>query len=713
MGTPVPLSYGFFRATGMQINSFEVLPTIAVPLGTFPAGMQIGMWDLGEGELDGCDALWIDSALQFALDSSGALMGTSLVGVTPSNLATTPTLNYFTFSTGCDGGNAAGISSLWTYFSNLVTPLTFSRRCYYAIGWTPPTSGGGSLTPLVDWRGMRCRIFDQYGNQTAYRFTTNPIWHFVDLWLRRAIKPDYAIDSLLGPTPLTAAEAGCFNWASIYAAAQFCDHILPNGSPRFSGSYVFTSGSTLAAMIEQVLLCCRGYWYEYAGQIFVFVDQPRASTFTVAGKMLVPGSIEADQTEVNQAPNRFIATYLELGLPAVAQIATAVRTATNVKLVTVQPNPCAPADIISVGGVADPTLDACYDVTTTPTTTEVDCTISGGVASSSTGGWLGYIQSRFSQRTPEISHVQHQMAEGQVLPPNTTGTRLKRIKVSYDFANMTYDQAMRLLQYEVYRSLGLDFLNPNLLQQVDGNLSRLGNPYQPPFGLTLSLWSESVDVNGNALKAQFVGDIITLDPTVFFEFAGDWEIIDRYTNPIQQEIEDSTSGNFVSPVSRSGALTSGTDQNSGILQLVLRTFNRSVGIFTDASVAPNASFQTVPGQLPYAGAGISGLTVQPGATLTATTYYGGSWSVSWTSFSVQLGSGVIVSYPGGGASGSSGSPVGVLYVDDPTFGGGGGVTFGGGGMPAPGLGIFLVCLFTLPTPPSSSVGPPNTITVSF
>jgi len=34
-------------------------------------------------------------------------------------------------------------------------------------------------------------------------------------------------------------------------------------------------------------------------------------------------------------------------------------------------------------------------------------------------------------------------------------------------------------------------------------------------------------------------------------------------------------------------------------------------------------------------------------------------------------------------------------------------------MPAPGLGIFLVCLFTLPTPPSSSVGPPNTITVSF
>src|ERR1039458_10305977 len=107
---------------------------------------------------------------------------------------------------------------------------------------TPPTTGGTqSLSPLGDFRGMRCRIFDGSGNQTGYYFTTNPIWHFVDVWLRRAIKPDYAIDQVYGPTALTAAEAACFNWPSIFAAAQYCDQILANGVARFMGSYVFAS----------------------------------------------------------------------------------------------------------------------------------------------------------------------------------------------------------------------------------------------------------------------------------------------------------------------------------------------------------------------------------------------------------------------------------------------------------------------------------------
>ena len=57
IGNPVPLAYGYFRATGMQLVDFTVLPTLAVPVGTFPANMQIGFWDLGEGELDGVDAL--------------------------------------------------------------------------------------------------------------------------------------------------------------------------------------------------------------------------------------------------------------------------------------------------------------------------------------------------------------------------------------------------------------------------------------------------------------------------------------------------------------------------------------------------------------------------------------------------------------------------------------------------------------------------------
>ncbi len=726
IGTPLPLAYGFFRATGMRLIDFAVAPTVGVPLGTFPAGLEIGFWDLGEGELDGCDALWINNDLEFAFDPLGILMGTSYVGVTPSDTATTPTLNAFAFHTGCDAPTGAGpgysavhqwIDPLWQYLGSLATPLCYSRRAYYAIGWTPPTSGGGTIAPIGDFRGMRCRIFDGYGNQTAYIFTTNPVWHAVDLWLRRAIKPEYAIDPSTGPTPLTAQEQACFNWASIYAAAQYCDYVLANGQPRFMGSYVFASGSMLQSMLEQVMLCCRGYTFEYAGQIYIFIDQPRDSTFLVSGKHLVPGSFEADNTEINQAPNRFIAQFLELGLPAVAEIATIDRTATNVQIITTNPNPAAPADIISVGGVTDSSFDACYDVATTPSDTEIDSTISGGVTASSTGGSIGYIQSRFSQRNPEISHLQHQMAQGQILPPAVTGTRLKRIKVTYDFASATYDQAMRLLQYETYRGLGLDFLNPNLLMQVDGNLSRLGAAYQPPFGITLSLFAESVDVNGNALKAQLQGDIITLDPTVFFEFAGDYEITDRYITPFQQQIMDATTGDFVSPTSRSGALATGSDQNSGVLKLTLRSFNRSAGIFTDVSNAPNASFQTVPGQLPFAGTGGS-YSVTSG-TLTVSTPYtlpGASGSyATWTAVTLVLPNGTTLTYSasnyGGLAEGSYGPFY--LYIVDPTLAGGSGKISVYTSPPTPGTGVFELTGFTTPPIPLSGSNPPNTFTYSL
>ena len=718
IGSPLPLCYGFFRATGLQLIDFTVLPTVSDPVGTFPADMQIGMWSLGEGELDGIDALWINNELQFAYDSSGILMGNSTLGVTPADPATTPSLNAFEFHTGCDGPFLAGggpspgqtADPLWSYIGNLATKLCYSRQAYYSLGWTPATNDSATCSPLADFRGMRCRMFDASGNQTGYGFTTNPIWHFVDLLLRRAIKPEYALDMYLGPDTLTTAEAGCFNWPSIYAAAQYCDYVLPNGSPRFSGSYVFASGSTLAAMLEQVLLCCRGYWYEYAGQIYVFVDQPRDSTFVATGKMLAPSSFAADNSEVNQSSNRFVATYLELGLPAVAQIASMVRTSTTVDIVTVNPNPCATGDIISVGGAVDSSFDANYSVSSVPGTDDVDCTITGGVAASTTGGWIGYIQSRFSQRTPEINHRQHQMAQGQILPPNTTGTRLKRIKVSYDFASMTYDQAMRLLQYEVYRALGIDWLNPILLLQIYGNTDLLGSPYQPPFGLTLNFWSEAVDANGNALAAQFVGDIITLDETVFFEFAGDYEIIDRYTNPTQQEIEDTTSGNFVMPTSRSGALTGGTDQNSGIMQFVLRSFNRSVGIFTDVSVAPNASFQTVPGQLPYAGgSGTGGLEVLAGSTATASVDFDGNVTITWEAFAVRLATGSLLDYSAGSWTGAlpfTGACY--IYVDDPSFLGGANVYVSDSGLPTPGTGIFVVTHSITLRPPFSGT---RTITV--
>jgi len=258
---------------------------------------------------------------------------------------------------------------------------------------------------------------------------------------------------------------------------------------------------------------------------------------------------------------------------------------------------------------------------------------------------------------------------------------------------MTYDQAMRILQYEVYRGLGLDFLNPALSQQIFGNLDLLGAPYNPPFRITLNAFSESVDVNGNALAAQFIGDIITLDPTVFFEFGGDYEIIERYTNPIQQEIEDFTSGNFVASTSRSGQLTSGTDQNSGMLQFVLRTFNRSAGIFTDVSVAPNASFQTVPGQLPFAGtsASVVGFRILSGTLTVTTAGLGGENNieeVAWSAISLQIANGVIVNYPSNYIEPTLAPGSAWFYINDPTQSGSDDCIVVSQTEPTPGPGIY-------------------------
>ncbi len=439
----------------------------------------------------------------------------------------------------------------------------------------------------------------------------------------------------------------------------------------------------------------------------MFIDQPRASTFLVSAQHLVPGSFEADDTQVSQAANRYSAKFLELGLPAVSTISTISRSSTQVVIRTPAPNPCAVSDIISVGGVIDPSFDAAYGVSATPSTTEVDITITGGVAASSTGGSIGYIQSRFSQRTPEISHFQHQLAQGQILPPGTSGTRLKRIKVSYDLASMTYDQAMRLLQYEIYRDLGLD-----------------QSPYFPPWKVTLSLFSESVDTGMRALKAQLPGDVITLDPSVFYEFAGDYEIMERDLSFFQQEIEESTDGNFIQSVGRSGALVRGTDSGSGILRLVLRSFNPSATIFTDVSVAANGSFATVPGQLPYGGGG--GGVIGSAAILTVSTASTGVVTASWTVLSVTLTSGTVLSYPAGSATsgadlfGSLGAILPgsgcFLFVKDIGATGGVGKVFVGFGNayspgPPPNLVVSLVS-FVGPAQPASGQ-PPNVATYTI
>jgi hypothetical protein len=138
------------------------------------------------------------------------------------------------------------------------------------------------------------------------------------------------------------------------------------------------------------------------------------------------------------------------------------------------------------------------------------------------------------------------------------------------------------------------------------------------------------------------------------------------------------------------------------MQFVLRSFNRSVGIFTDVSVTPNASFQTVPGQLPYAGSGTGGFEILPGSTATVTTDFEGNVTIAWEAFAVRLATGSLIDY-GAGTFDDSIPQVGpwYIYVDDPTFSGGADkVAVSDSGLPTLGTGVFVVTASFGPRLPS-------------
>ena len=63
---------------------------------------------------------------------------------------------------------------------------------YYMLKWLPQyiiadsfqvNQIGQTLNPVGDWRALRCRIFDDMGNQVGFQWTQNPAWHWVEAWL--------------------------------------------------------------------------------------------------------------------------------------------------------------------------------------------------------------------------------------------------------------------------------------------------------------------------------------------------------------------------------------------------------------------------------------------------------------------------------------------------------------------------------------------------
>ena len=287
------------------------------------------------------------------------------------------------------------------------------------------------------WRGIKCRIFDDMGNQTGYEWTRNPAWQWVDLWLRRAILPrsEYYIDSTSGIQPIDDIAKNCFDWGAVYEWSQDCDYILGNGRKRFETSFAFTSPATVTALEEQILLATRSYRQEYRGKLIPAMDKPKASVFLLTGTMLAPGTFEVDDKDVHSSANDYTGNFLDVGIPAIGNVASIVNDADGytggggggtdlATFVTVENNPIQPLDNIQVGAN---TVDAfnqgwlVYTVTTDPTT-GLSNTFTArpgdviGVDETGTGGQWGFQHTRFAKRAPHIVHQQHAAARGQIGP---------------------------------------------------------------------------------------------------------------------------------------------------------------------------------------------------------------------------------------------------------------------------------------------------------
>ncbi len=556
--------------------------------GYLSAGQTYGIWLLGEGEWDGFDVLWnmgTEPVQPFAFDYGVSGRGTCIPwGPNP------PTVHFHegtdtpvgTVITPTSNGGDQLCDNFFTNIPSATPRLCYSGIAYLALEWQPQNWQGSSasLQPIGHWRTTKCRIFDGSGNQTGYEFTTNPAWHFVDAYIRRKLLPrsEYTI-TLSGLAALPSDVTSKFDWGSVYQFSQDCDYILGGGQKRFEGNYAFTGQATLASILETTLLCSRGYMQEYAGKIYLQMDKPRASVFTMTNDMLIPGTFNADETKVHAAGNWYTINFLDMELPAVSQVSSITNVAGAgyggndlATIVTVDENPCAQWDIIWVGGNSNSALNYPYYVTAIIDAHTFSAEpLNPRGSGSGTGGVIGYPQSQFSKRNAQILHQRHAEARGQIGEPVGTVVRQRKLPVALDLASMTWDQQNRLAQYEVYRELGLD-----------------ASPWQPPVQILLRARNESVDASGNILKAAQCGNLITLDSTVSDDWAGTYEVIERRIFP---DMPDPSSVGVTSSGGTSATLFRSPSQDSGTIELLLRTYNPSV--FPDTSQTP--TFATVPG----------------------------------------------------------------------------------------------------------------------
>jgi hypothetical protein len=603
-GTPIPLAYGYAWATGKRAEYYELQNTGNSSMDY----TRVGIWLLGHGEWDGCTELWINDVLTLqggttsttfgpSTTPTGGFSGQNWVGALDGHRALV-----FNFHSGCDStigagltpvssGPDQGVDVLWGQFPSAINPLAYSRIAYYAIlrkqaiqnqtndHDNDPTQWG-DIAPIGLWRTLRCRLFDDQGNQTGYAFTTNPAWHLVDVLLRRKLMPDYGLALNIGPDELTTAVQNRFDWGSIYTAAQFFDEILANGNRRFQGNYVFSTQTTLQAVLEQILLCCRSYTMEYAGKISLNCDMPRSSVFTFSRSHILPGSWGASDQTLHKSGNRYLANYRDLLVPECSQIESiSFPSNTNPVVTTTEPHPFNAADRIAIGGT-NTVYDGEWVVLSVPdvinpgTPEEVDPTTftltskgSNYPASVGAVGGCGLLYSRFKERTPEFWHKTNMLARGAVgagIPRQRS-----KVKQSLDFATTTFDQASRLTCYERDRLLGLD-----------------QTPYITPPCVKLRTSMFARDASGNLACAIRPGDHVTLDDTTNFLYAGEYEVLEPLT-VYPPAAQASGSG---------GEIALKPTENSGEIEFALGPYNEA--IMYDTSDPAQGGWPSVPGSYP-------------------------------------------------------------------------------------------------------------------
>jgi hypothetical protein len=412
-------------------------------------------------------------------------------------------------------------------------------------------------------------------------------------------------------------------------------------------------------MMETMCRVDRSFQRIDNGKIVLQGDDARASVFIASAKHLVPNTLKLDKKDVSKAPNVFIPGYRDLDIPAVCEVLSGVSYGGFSlsghphlgfrALTAATASPFSTGQYMRYGGCSDPSWDGSYAVfipdesgdpypvrSDFPNVTYAQMSTPPGTpVEVVTGGYLGSDDARFSSRAPNgvqhrsAQHMRASQAPGIAVQPT-------KINVSYDCGASTFDQTNRLMKFERDRALGTD----------------TGVGWMAPICGTLSLFYEAVDVNGAQLPLQAkTHNVITLDPWLFPEAPGDYEIMNMTIKP------------------PSGG-------SPGQIDLTLHAYNRNA--YTDVSDPPGNYYMSVPNSSLQ----LTGFTPVPSAAWTLNATLGivpdpanpGQLLITIPDLLVQL-MGVVgpTAYPSFSVSDIPPNVPVELYVDDP---GGVPVTFG-------------------------------------